>query len=476
MRVLRAFRHPVFWLIVQAVAVFWAMSLAGEMKPWEVHDTVSYVELAEPVDVSFVLSRGRTFAYPLFMRAVKLLGAGWEPLPEAQAIVYFAAVLLFWFGLNVYTGSRWLAMAAANPLLYAEVLALNPRIQPDFLAVATTIATFAFVFLLAARPANRWYWAAVGAGVFLTYQIRPSYLFFLLFVPILAVVLRVCRDGRLPRRWLAWTAGLLLLTVVPFLAYCTVRWFAVGHFGLVSYGGFNLLGVTASFLDNKLVRELPKEHRKLARMILQERKNRNFKPYQGRQPVNKWYGQYNVNLWRIAQPIASRMYQKKFGIDEAPAADKGTEEAAALEQREIVYINDQLSSLSRAIIWARPWVYYKWIFDGFAYALNSLFSHPWIIWSFMLVVASLPILLLGESASPRAPPPAAAAGPGDRARHPLLGLFVLGVGYFVCHMLLLLLVAFALDRYFWSTIVFIPSLLVAELFEIWRRILTGRAA
>ncbi len=469
LRVLRVFRHPLFWLTLQAVAVFWAMSVAGEMKPWEVHDTVSYVELAEPVDVSFVLSRGRTYAYPLFMRAVALLGSEWEPLPEAQALFYFGSVLLFWIGLNVYTGSRWLAMAAANPLLYAEVLALNRRIQPDFLAVAATIATFAFVFLLAARPSNRWYWAAVGAGVLITYQLRPSYLFFLLFVPILAIVLRVCRDGSLPRRWIAWTAGLLLVTLLPFLAYCTVRWVAVGHFGLVSYGGFNLLGVAASFLDSKVIKELPKEHRKLARQILQERQNRKFKPYRGKGRVDLWYGQYNVNLWRIAQPIASRMYREKFGIEETPDAAEGGD-------TEIVYLNDQLSSLSKAIIRARPFVYYKWIFDGFAYALSSLFGHPWIIWSFMLIVISLPILLLAESGAPRAPPPAAPAGAAERAKHPLLGLFVLGTGYFVCHMLLLLLVAFALDRYFWSTIVFIPSLLVAELFEIWRRILAGRAA
>ncbi len=474
MRFLRVFRHPIFWLVLQAIAAFWAMSAAGELRPWEVHDTISYEELAEPFDLSYGLSRGRTFGYPLFMRAVALLGSEWEPLPEAQAIVYFLAVLLFWAGLNVYSGSRWLAMAAASPLLYAEVLRLNPRVQPDFLAVATTIATFGCVFLLAARPANRWYWAAVGVGVLVTYQIRPSYLFFLLFVPLLAIVLRVCRDGRLPRRWLAWTAGLLLVTVVPFLAYCSVRWFAVGHFGLVSYGGFNLLGVTASFLERKVIRELPKEHRKLARRILEERQKRNLKPYVGRPPINRWYNQYNTNLWKIAQPIASQMYKEKFGIAEPSAADEPSERSAEAEEREIVYLNDQLSSLSKAIIRARPWVYGKWIFDGFAYALNSLFSHPWIIWSFMLIVASLPILLLGGSAPARAPP-AAAAG-DDRARHPLLGLFVLGTGYFVCHILLLVLVAFALDRYFWATIVFIPSLLVAELFEIWRNILGGRAA
>ena len=72
-------RRPLFWLIVQLIGVFAFIAWSGDLKTVRVADTLSYLNAAQAEDLTDVLSRHRTFAYPLFLRTVASFGRWTAP-------------------------------------------------------------------------------------------------------------------------------------------------------------------------------------------------------------------------------------------------------------------------------------------------------------------------------------------------------------------------------------------------------------
>ncbi len=94
------------------------------MRPIPVPDTESYHVLARKETVEGALTHYRTYGYPLLIRVF-----GRSELPGRELWIYFFGVICFFGGVAAYTGSGWLAVAAASPLVYAEALRA-PRQAP----------------------------------------------------------------------------------------------------------------------------------------------------------------------------------------------------------------------------------------------------------------------------------------------------------------------------------------------------------
>ena len=375
MKLLNFWRRPFFWLLVQAFLVFFALLSSDSLKPEMVSDSASYRDAALAPSVAAALISHRTGGYPLFF---KLAGLRKEArvdgrhkrhvvlvtrrLPKIHAAVYLAAVLLFWYAVRVYTGAPWLAFAATLPLVYSGLWSIVQRIQPDFLAAALALASVSLLILLAARPGGKLLWASLAVAVPLTYQVRPAYLFLVALAPVLGALLWLAREPARPRRALLLGLGLLGTMLVPYLLFCAVRWSIVGHFGLVSFGGFNVVGITASFLDGDLVRELPRRQQGFARRILRLRQASEMKPYKLLGDGVAYHAQYNSNVWDIAVPEAYRT--ARF------AAQSGGPAAAEPTRALGIEVNESLAELSRNIIRNRPFLYAKWVWDSFVVCLE----------------------------------------------------------------------------------------------------------
>lgn len=426
-------------------------------RPAFLPDTASYLELAEAPTLEWALAHYRTNGYPIFL---ELVGGGrvdTARVPHAQFAFYSLAILLFWLGLRRYTGSGWLAFAGAAPLPFAWVVDLIPEVMTDVLAVTLTLLAVSLALLLATRPAAALLWAAVAATVFATYQVRPSAVFLVVWLPLAAAVLRVCRERRMARDLPRWLLGLGLATFLPWLLFATLRLALVGHFGLVAYGGTNLAGVTASFLDDEVVRQLPVDLQRPARFVLRQRRALGFEPMTLESDHRAAFEQYSVNIWDFAIPAANqeiRRHRKR--------ARQG--ELAPDSLRPRIRRNQILTELSRAIIRARPRLYLRWVRGSFLRGLGRLAERPWIVWPFVLLGVSAFYLALrragGRDTGPRPP-----------EHRLLLGILILAVSYFLIYLVTVSLVSWPSPRYTAAMIVFLPSALCMLLWEAWRRIL-----
>jgi hypothetical protein len=454
-------RKPLFWLTLQLVVTLGVLAWTGGLEYRRHLDTPSYLNLAGEKSLTEALSHRRTLGYPIFLLAVSQAGRWLSPVPTLQILRYFASICLFWYAVRRLSGSGWLALAAAVPLPWAGIMTLANVVLPDFLAAVAAVVAVSCLLLLLSGSSRAVWWVGLGAAVFCAYQLRPAAVFLVAFIPMLGLILKWLRGERGWGALAKWTAIAALVTFLPFLAFCSWRWSTVGHFGVVAFGGLNQAGMAANFLDGQLVHELPQKHRRLARNMMRMRRERGWGTMNMRSATVDHFAQYSDNIWRIALPTAQREYSRIVALPE-----DHPERLDGMDRPRQVVQNEMLSRASKAIVRLRPALYFKWVTSALVYGVDQLLRYVWIVAPALLIVFSVPIFLL------------TARSPADSGSSlepvvfsTLVGLLVLGVGYFTAYLLLVSLVSFPFTRYFVSLTLFLPSALSAQLFVMWRRIL-----
>lgn len=454
--------RPLLWLVAHAVVLFVWLVADPAFKARNYVDSRTYVSALRAATVEDQLSHIRTPGYPIFLGAVEAVTGEMHHAAEAQTAVYLAAALAFGFALSRYLGSAWKAMVAATPLFYTRVLAeFSTALLTEVLAAGLAIGTLAALLALVVEPRRRWAWAALTVLLFVTYLVRPAHLFLLALVPLLGWLLTVMRNGRgnWKRALRTPFAGLCLAVVAPFFLWCSLRWVAAGHFGLVSFGGTNAIGITGSMLSPEVIAELPEEHREIATGMLDKRRELGLKT-DGSYHWQRWFRDYNNNVFKAGL----KMVRKKL------------DPKKPLPFHYHVEVNRRFTALSWQLIRLRPNLYARWVWDGMLYSIRGIAVVPSILWTGILVGVSLPIWLVVWLWRRRRTAESQREDPGDRPAVPgSIGFAVLAVGFALASMLLVVLVEDPFARYRMSAEVFLPSAALALLVDLWRSMLLGRA-
>jgi len=439
-----------------------------DFEPKQVNDTHTYVGVLQQETLTDVLGASRTLGYPLFLKLVSPLEPDFGFVPEAHTLAYFAAVILVWLGARVYTGSTWLGFAFAAPMVFADLFRIVRRVQPDFLSCALAVAALGILAWSAGRPQRRAPVWVLALLVFAAYQTRPSYLFLIGFVPALGAVLWLFRHGIARRGVVGWLAAVCLASGVPFLLFCTLRWATVGHFGVVSYGGVNAIGIAVVLMDSEAVRNLPPEVKPLGERIYRKVRmgGDRVRPY----PPNLGGASFRYNriVWRTSYPLAMEV-----------VAEKGLESSGETQGRfgtppSLVEVNQLLTDLSLAMFRSRPGRYLEWILESFGRTTKRVVHRPWIRIPGVLLIASILCVALWRCVMlvMRRVPTAKLDGFGRSGLLAALGLALLGIGYYVCHLLLIVAVEIPIHRYTVSTTPLLAGSLTGLLAAFWSAVLS----
>ena len=329
--------RPVGWLLLASVLtalLFCQRGVSPEHNP----DSSGYLEFTW-FPITQALLQHRTFGYPLFLEGCRLVASDVRVVPLAQlAAMILASWVLYW-GLR-QAGYRpstagWCAVVL---MLGQGAFKLGTTVTSDSLAISLAVASAACFLATTAPRSGTLAWIGLVLLTFLTYQTRPAYLFLIPLWPLLGRLLdrnllrpEAARADRW-RRVVLYAAA----TGLPFVAFCTIRWAVVGHWGLVSFGGYNTVGVAGQFLDEELVDELPNDVRLLATEILRRRAaDKNWTA-----PSNfiAMEQMYNPMVWGVAVPAARQLYANNP-----------------------VLVNQNLGRLSTSIIQRRPILYMRWL-------------------------------------------------------------------------------------------------------------------
>ena len=435
-------RGPV-WLAVQMGAVGAVLYAGGRFEAVAVPDTPGYVNypfgsLAE------ALGYYRTPAYPVFLRICQLASADLRWIPVGHYVCYCVAVAVFFYGLRALSRSELLSTAGASSLLYANILhGYVSFVATDSLAAAAGITT---IGILLHRVEGSAKWSSIlllGFAVSAAWLLRPAYLFLVVLVPVLGSVLRATIGSRdaSGATWCREFFVLVLTTAVPLLSYCGARWLVIGSFGIVSFGGYNLIGIAGQFLDSALVEELPADLRPMARAALEEQRRREAEGAPmadaDRRNYMRMELRYDMTIWRVFTPAA----QKVYGDDHHQ-------------------VNTQLRRLAVSIIRARPYDYALWLVKSLRQALRKIVSdfvvNPVY---FVLTLAAVGAQLLHTLLSETKPHDDVSAN----AQQPnAVGiLFVVSVSYAASKLLLVVFVCPPIGRMTDAMWVFLPAVAVA---------------
>lgn len=330
-------------LLVQMGVVAGWLGWTGKLRPQLVPDSPGYVDFPwhSPRQA---LGHLRTPAYPAFLKATAFLGADQKGVPAAQMLLYFAAAAALFSALRQGTGATGVSLAAASGLLYANILqGYVSTVATDTLAAAAGIAACALTIRFVSRPS---FFSAVGiaAAASAGWLVRPAYLFLVVLCPLLAWLIGRARREGLPRApgRIGLALRVLVLTAGPLLAYCGVRSAVVGQFGVVSFGGYNLVGISGQFLTPADLDRLPADVRPIAETVLDQQASstKPVSPYDGEPPLHylRLETRYDHTIWNEFQPAAERV----VGVE--PAA-----------------INPRLKTLGATLVRNHPRDYAVWL-------------------------------------------------------------------------------------------------------------------
>ena len=355
-------------LIAQCIAIAVWLQAPGRFQPQVVNDTAGYVEFPWH-NWNDALGYYRTPGFPALLKAVGWIAPDWRAVPPAHYVLYCAAVLVYFAGGCRLTGRAAVMCAAARGLLYSRILhGYLGTIATDVPAAAAGIAVCGLVL-----------WKLSGGGFRVTlflalavtagWLLRPAYLFLVPLPAALAWTLHNVRsDAADSRRW-ASAGSMFLFCVAPLLAYAALRWSVVGEFGVVSFGGYNLVGISGQFLTPDDMPRLQEELQPVAESALARRGD-------GAAPVTDFDAEPRLHYLRMEQ-----RYDPTIWYEFEPAARQQAGE-------DYEQINRLLRNIGTASLRLHPRDYVIWLAKATRQAAKK------VLWDFADNPVSLALLLI----------------------------------------------------------------------------------
>ena len=306
-------------------------------------------------------------------------------------------------------------------------------------------------------------WLLLAVGIFAAYQTRPAYQSLIVVMPLCGLLLW----SFVPReqsRWLFLTA-LALVSLGPWLGYCAYRKQMVGDFGLVSFSGTNLVGITSVILTDDMVPKMRPEYQAMARHILAKRGTKlGFRRYgETFYPpmppggtfwdldLERCYWQYDEIQWQCAWHYA--FYTECF--------------------EDQVLTDHALTEFSIDVIKAAPGIYLTVVAHSFCRAVLHTVNRdatlvPLLGFCLLLIVAGVERLRSGQ------PPPDWVRAQQDARLLTLIS--VPAIVLFLGQTAVTVLVAMPDPRYLDPATCLVPSIIMVAAHEVGRRLLSRSAA
>jgi hypothetical protein len=388
--ILQALKKAYVWYFLGLIIVFLQREASGLFVLQQAPDSQTYLQtsLNQLNSITTALSSTVvTLGYPLFLKGVSLVSPDFSLLPEIQFIIYGAAVFIFFVGLRKYGFSGLQALVASYPLLFVQLIREYASFMlTESLAVSLAILTIGLLLMIVSQPLSLFPWLGLLISIFLTYQIRPAFLFIIVLVPVLGLILLIIRNQTWNWKKLYKNIfiKLLAISIIPLLFFCTLRLALVNHFGVVSFEGFNIAGIAISMLNDELISDLPSAQQPLATAIVERRKlhGESMKTEEGgeiipgagivpkycTQPLPlptsyyyRWVECYAYNIWQLSVPVVVEKYAREARL----VSDNPEKMTVAIIGKDVKVANNKLRDLSVAIIKNRPFIYLLWLYSAF---------------------------------------------------------------------------------------------------------------
>ena len=420
-------------LIFLACITYGALFGVSRFHPWISPDTASYVE------AWLSTSPWGEPRHPLFGWLLDTLpfGEKFNRFPIIMASLFFASVGYLHWSLRKIGLSLRASFSVTTALIWSNAFLIwHNAVHPEILALSMIFCAIAALNTLARggafAPNIFVFTCALGTACML----RPSFLPCLLFFPALYTFLQAATMRSV--RWRS-AAAILLAAFIPFLANSTLRYFAVGDFNIVSFGGFQMVGMAGLIQTPEIEKLMPPDLQPFAHAIIKQRKEGEERGYILQTPLNSQGQRSFVSSALGYFDIYARTYDDLlYGIIRPL---QGNEDWPSF--------NRKMMRFSLATVTAAPTEYLAWVGGAMSRAVGRMIvtNAPLALAVVFLAALYPAVLFRGRQRALRA------AGVYD-----LPILLCLTVFYTVSSIFLSVIVTYPASRYIDTAAIFLPAL------------------
>lgn len=338
-------QSPGVWLGVFIFDRFATIASSPNFALGLVPDSASYMFLASDGHTfTTALSAFRTLGYPLFY-----LVTPEAIIPYIQLGLFCLSVFVLFLGLKRIGGNPWIALCACLPLMMIhgtyrlDILAYTNLLIPDALAVSLGILALGLCLMFLGCQRKRFIFIFLCAFVtFVAYQTKPSYLFLVVCIPMVVLGwIALCSSHRWKKELRTTLLPLTILMLVPLLLFSSLRLVMVDHFGVVSAGGRQLIGLAGNFLYPSVLTEVSDDMRPFAQQvyeIVKEKGALSSKSLEGKNLYDHIFRQYDNII---------------YGNGALFKLCPGTVEC-----------NEKMGALAKEVLLIRPGIYAEWLYEA----------------------------------------------------------------------------------------------------------------
>jgi len=258
-------KNSIFFSVIFIILIHFFL---GNFDYKVVPDTQSYI------DATIINDANNSKRTPIFGLFLKALPSQYQYLPIFHFSFLFASIYFFCKTLNLLGFSSkfnlfvFIVFGLSNISLF-----YMPYVHPEIIANSLLL----FGISIALRYANKERISFLQILVFGFFELiiilfKPSFILCILLLPLIYFFSKRAINGFDSNKKIFKNTIILIFSgIVFFVSYSALRYTVHNDFHIVSYGGYNIVGLSATLLEKDTIPKLQPNHQELAERIVEKK-------------------------------------------------------------------------------------------------------------------------------------------------------------------------------------------------------------
>jgi hypothetical protein len=211
--------------------------------------------------LKIILSQHRSFGLPLIIEFYKIFDENFVYWPKFNFFLFTLSILFIFISLNKYEFSKFFAFFFSFSILFSYNLYLFFFFWTEIFSI--TFLNFSIgLFFLSLRKKKIFYFCIFSFFLFYTYQIRPSFLIFIIF-PIIFVL---SKSILLKKNYFIFSTT--IFSIGPIFLFLVIKFFITGYFSFVPFSGSQMAGHAMFYLNKDNLEKISSQNYDFAKSLI----------------------------------------------------------------------------------------------------------------------------------------------------------------------------------------------------------------
>ena len=213
-----------------------------------------------------IFSQHRSFGLPLIIEFYKLFDTNFVFWPKFNYLVFCISIIFLFICLSKSNFSRCFSFFFTISILLSYNLYLFLYFWTEIFSISFLNITIG-IFFLSLKTNNKLLFFLFGFFLFYTYQIRPSFLTFIIIPPLFVTICSIIEKKNY------FLLKTYLFSFLPFITFLIIKLVITGYLSFVPFSGAQMAGHGMYYIDELNIKSLSNKNILFANNLLERKKN-----------------------------------------------------------------------------------------------------------------------------------------------------------------------------------------------------------